>query len=291
MTTMNKSFERIQKRAQEAKAKAAKAESATEENTPPALPTQMNLPLELLGHGARGAPDAVLRSALFAATRPGKRRMLDNEKIASVSNVDIRQTGPQLQQIDLDVWIELVRLAAEAQSSVITVPVKGLLRRMKRDSGSKSRESLLSTLRRLNSTLVGISDGKRDYDGTLVFDHSRDERQQLVIQLNPRIAALFDKTSWSTVQLEQRRQLKRQPLGQWLHGYLSSHARPFPIKVATIRTLSGSTTKTLFHFRDDLKAAMRKVEEATGWKWQIDATDKLIVDRSTEVEINPQAVD
>lgn len=290
---MNKSFERIEKRAEEAKAKAEKADSSSAGgNNLPNLPAQMNLPLELLGHGARGAPDSVLRSALFAATRPGKRRHLDNERIASVSNVNIRQTGPQLQQIDLDVWIELVRLAAESQSSVITVPLKGLLRRMDRDSGSKSRESLLATLRRLNSTLVGISDGKRDYDGTLVFDHSRDERQQLVIQLNPRIAALFDKTSWSTLQLEQRRQLKRQPLGQWLHGYLSSHARPFPIKIATLRTLSGSTSKTLFHFRDELKTAMKKVEEATGWAWQIDTTDKLVVNRSGgEGENSPQPVD
>lgn len=281
---MSSSFERIQQRAAQAEAKAAARKDDANQQADTTAPTagdegeaQMDLPLELLGQGARGAPDSVLRSALFAATRPGKRRHLDNEQIASVSNVNIRQTGPQLQQIDLDVWIELVRLAAESQSSVLRIPLKGLLRRMNRDTGAKSRERLLATLRRLNATVVGISDGIRDYDGSLVFDHSRDEKQQLVIQLNPRVASLFDRSSWSTLQLEQRHKLKRQPLAQWLHGYLSSHKRPYPIRIDTLRTLSGSSAKELYHFRSELRAAMEKVSKVTGWAWQIDQTDKLIV--------------
>lgn len=280
---MNKSFERIQARARAAEAEKKKAGHELQGPTSLAKEkcTQLELPIELLGRGARGAPDSILRSALFSATRPGKRRHLDNEEVASVSNVTIRQTGPQLQQIDLDVWIELVRLAAESQSSILTIPLKGLLKRLDRDTGAKSRERLLSTLLRLNACVVSISyttkAGQRHYNGNMVFEHTRDEKQQLVIQLNPRIAALFDRSSWSTLQLEQRHQLKRQPLAQWLHGYLSSHARPFPIKVETLRTLSGSNAKHLRQFRAELRGAMEKVEEVTGWAWNVDASDKLIV--------------
>lgn len=280
--SMSTSFERIQARAAEAEKKKAE-EGQTSEPSPAPPAQQLELPIELLGRGARGVPDSILRSALFSATRPGKRRQLDNEQVPSVRNVDIWQTGPQLQQIDLDVWIELVRLAAEVQSSVISIPVRGLLKRLNRDTGAKSRGRLLSTLERLNASLVKIrytvKQGVRHYHGTMIFDVARDEKEHLVIQLNPRLAALFDKSSWSALQIEQRHKLKRQPLAQWLHGYLSSHARPFPIKVETLKTLSGSNTKTLFHFRSELRGAIEKVEDVTGWSCQIDSTDKLVVIR------------
>jgi hypothetical protein len=284
---MANSFERMQERAKLAEQK------QNEKTSVPAcveIDTQLELPMELLGKGARGAPDSILRSALFSATKPGKRRNLDNEAVAAVSNVTIKQTGPQLQQIDLDVWIELVRLAAETQNSVITVPLKNLLKRLDRDTGTKSRERLLSTLLRLNACLVSITykikDKERNYNGNMIFEHSRDEKQHLVIRLNPRIAALFDNSSWSTLQLEQRHKLKRQPLAQWLHGYYSSHAYPFPIKVETLRTLSGSTARHLRQFRTELKGAMDKVSGVTGWSWSLDSTDKLIVVKgvSTDAE-------
>lgn len=278
---MNSSFKRMEKRAAEAKARSEKPKVNDDEIGLDAnislAEKQMCLPLELLGHGARGAPDSVLRSALFAANRPGKRRHLDNEKVASVSNIEIRQTGPQLQQIDLDVWIELIRIAAEVQGSTIQIPLRTLLKRLNRDTGVKSRDRVISTLRRLNATLVGITHGKSDYDGTLIFDHARDENNHLVIQLNPRVAKLFDRSSWSNLQLEQRHSLKRQPLAQWLHGYYSSHKNPYPIKLETLRSLCGSNTRGLNHFRAEVRSAMEKVEDTTGWKWSIDKTDKLVV--------------
>lgn len=274
---MSSSMERIKQRA-------AKAEEKKNISFTPVIEcsnsTPLQLPLELLGQGARGAPDSILRSALFSATKPGPRRQLDNEEVASVANVTIRQTGPQLQQGDLDVWIELVRLAAETQNSYINLPLKTLLTRLNRDKGSQSKERLLSTLLRLNACLVSITytinKAEKNYNGNMIFEHSRDEKQHLVIRLNPRIAALFDKSSWSTLQLEQRRKLKRNPLAQWLHGYYSSHTRPFPIKIETLRQLSGSQAQSLFHYRDRLRDAMEKVQGATGWGWQI-KEDKLIV--------------
>lgn len=288
---MASSFDRIQARAKAAEEK---------EKKPIPIPvvsdeTNLELPLDLLGKGARGAPNAILRSALFAATQPGKRRHLDNEQVATVSNVTIKQTGPQLQQIDFDVWIELVRLATEEQNSVITVPLKSLLNRLNRDIGTKSRERLLSTLLRLNACLISITQktntGKISYHGSLIFEHSRDEKQHLVIRLNPRIAELFEKAAWSALQTEQRQQLKRQPLAQWLHGYYSSHKHPFPVKVETLKQLSGSTTAHLRNFRTELKSAMEKIAAATGWAWHIDSSDKLILVKGVSACADEQAVE
>lgn len=273
---MSKSFERIQERAEKALQQREKHEEL------PAV--QLKLPGALCARDARGVPDSMLRSALFSATRRGKRRYLDDERIAAVSNIEIRQTGQQLQQVDLDVWIELVRLAAEQESQTIHVPLKALLKRLRRDTGQQNRKRLLSTLLRLNAVVVSIEHDKRVYSGSLIFEQSRDEQQHLVIQLNPRIARLFDKNGWTHLQLAQRRQL-RSPLAQWLHAYLSSHQDPFPVKVATLRELSGSNSNTLFHFRSELRSAIGNVQAATSWRIRIDSNDKLITQKT------PKSVD
>lgn len=51
----------------------------------------------------RTVPNAVLRSALFGAIRR-RRRYMQGELIASVDGVRVLQTGPRLDQVDLDVW-------------------------------------------------------------------------------------------------------------------------------------------------------------------------------------------
>jgi hypothetical protein len=51
-----------------------------------------------------GAPNDVLRSALFAAIQGKTRRYLDRELLAVHDGVKIKFTGKQLDQADLDVW-------------------------------------------------------------------------------------------------------------------------------------------------------------------------------------------
>ena len=58
----------------------------------------------------RGAPNAVLRGALFAAVHKN-RRYMDRELLAAQSGITIRFTGKQLDQADLDVWEQALHLA------------------------------------------------------------------------------------------------------------------------------------------------------------------------------------
>ena len=86
-------------------------------------------------------------------------------------------------------------------------------------------------------------------------------------------AELYGLDGWSSVEFGQRMALRKQPLSQWLHGYYSSHAKPFPVKIETLHRLCGSQNSTLKGFKQKLISALNKLEEITHWSWEIDASD------------------
>ena len=68
------------------------------------------LQLPLWPEATRGAPNAVLRGALFAAVHKD-RRYMDRELLAAQDGITVRFTGKQLDQADLDVWEQALHLA------------------------------------------------------------------------------------------------------------------------------------------------------------------------------------
>src|SRR5713226_8429515 len=60
--------------------------------------------LPLWPEPARGVPNDILRSALFAAIQGKGREYFKHKLLASYDGVQIRYTGEQLDQSDLDVW-------------------------------------------------------------------------------------------------------------------------------------------------------------------------------------------
>ena len=91
--------------------------------------------------------------------------------------------------------------------------------------------------------------------------------------MNPKIIELYGLDGWSSVEFGQRMALKKRPLAQWLHGYYSSHAKPFPVKIETLHRLCGSQNASLKGFKQDLKLALEKLQEVTSWIWTIDDSD------------------
>jgi hypothetical protein len=128
----------------------------------------------------------------------------------------------------------------------------------------------------LASSVVEIKDGQRSYFGPLLLRGARDgETGRFFIELNPDVVALYGSDGWTQVEWEQRQALKGKPLAQWLHGFYSSHAKPYPIKVETLHRLCGSDNQKLFSFKQELKTALELVAVQTGWAWNID--DKALV--------------
>ena len=188
-------------------------------------------------------------------------------------------TGPQLDQADLDVWQHCLHLArAEGLGSRIQFSAGSFLKAIERGAGGKDIEWLKNAFRRLSSSVVEVSDGKRAYFGPMLIGGARDdETGQYVIEMNLKIVSLFGTDGWTGVEFEVRRALKKQPLSQWLHGFYSSHARPFGFKVETIHRLCGSENAAIKGFRQELRQALQRLAEVTKWTCEIDENDVVNV--------------
>lgn len=234
-----------------------------------------DIQLPLWADVCRGVPNSVLRSALFGVVRRGPRAFQQRVQKASVEGVKIIHTGPQLDQADLDVWEQALQLARTGGLGCrIQFTASQFLKCIGRGNGKSQHEWLKGAFARLAASVVEIKDAHRAYFGPILHHGGRDDDTgRYVIEMNPKIIELYGLDGWSSVEFGQRMALKKRPLAQWLHGYYSSHAKPFPIKVETLHRLCGSQNAALKGFKQDLKSALEKLEEVTHWRWSIDASD------------------
>ncbi len=228
---------------------------------------------------ARGIPNGALRSSLFGAIRKGPRKFLKRTTLHSVNGLTIVFNGPRLSQSDLDVWQHCLHLARiNGIGCRIRFTAYSFLKAIGRTTGKSDREWLKGVLLDLASSVVEINDSKRAYFGPLIHHGIRDdETGEYLIEVNPRVALLYGADGWTQIEWAQRQALRRQPLAQWLHGFYSTHTEPYPYKVETLRRLAGSENEHLFSFRQELRTAMLKVAEVTGWSWWIAEADLVHV--------------
>lgn len=236
--------------------------------------------LPLWSDAVRGVPNAILRSALFGVVRHGKKReYLERELKASVNGISIRYTGMQLDQSsDLDVWEQCLHIArTERVGEVVRFKLKAFLKSIGRGTGGTDRKWLISTLSRLQATSVEIQSGGLAYSGSLL-PHLWENKNtgEYCLQLNEKILCLFGAGAWTGIERDERKSLAGKSLAQWLHGFYSSHAEPYPYKVETLWGLSGSTVSHLRNFRVKLKVALAALEQATGWQCHIDEKSDLV---------------
>jgi hypothetical protein len=233
----------------------------------------------------RGVPNGILRSALFAAIRPThERRRIKNETLASVDGLTIIYNGDQLDQGDLDVYEGELHFAM-THGIPLGQPVlhsdAAILKSLGRGTGRKEYLRLRDSQIRLVGGVVEIKYGHYSYTGTLIREIYRDEKLKMTGPIfNPKLVALFQDGSYSSVYWEHRLALSDSPLAQWLHGHYSSHKQPYEYTVAKLHELCGSETASLRKFRQNLIAALAKLAAVTGWRCEIIAGDKVRVDRT-----------
>lgn len=259
---MATAMERLAKRAAEAEAR-----KAQQQEQPAEAATAAVVRLPLWPEAVRGVPNSVLRSALFGAIKRGRRAYLQREPLASVDGVTVLFTGPRLDQADLDVWEQCLHLARGKElGERIQFAAHGFLRSIGRSTGGKDVEWLKGAFARLSSSVVEIKDGSRAYFGAMLHGGARDdETGAYSIEINPKIVALYGREGWTQVEWQQRQALKGQPLAQWLHGFYTTHALPYPYRVETLHKLCGSEAKSLKDFRKDLRRALEHIQEVAGW--------------------------
>lgn len=235
----------------------------------------------------RGVPNGLLRSALFAAIRParGNQRVnFKNETMASVDGLTLIYTGEQLHQGDLDVYLGELHFSMThgiPLGKAVLHSECAFLRSLGRGTGRKEYERLRESLLRMVGGVIQVKHGHYYYAGSLINHLYRDEKLNMTGPVfNPELLALFQDGGFSGLYWQHRLALGDSPLAQWLHGHYSSHKQPFDYSVAKLHELCGSETKALRQFRFNLKEALSKTSEITGWQCGIVAGDKVHVDRT-----------
>jgi len=221
----------------------------------------------------RGAPSAIMRSALFGVVKRGKRAYLENKELMSWGSTSIKYTGARLMQSDQDVWLACVEACKRQMRTNVIISQRELMKLAKRKGSNTQR--LWSDLVRLRAATVEVIAEKGRYVGGLIDSAEKDEETgHIALSINPKMLALFG-GNVTHIDAEQRAALGLD-LSKWLQGYICSHAstwrKPHFIGLEKLQGLCGSTATTR-KFRQQIKKAMDELQQAdvvAGWNIEND---------------------
>jgi hypothetical protein len=231
--------------------------------------------LPLWPEPSRGIPNPVLRGALFAAVQGKNRAVFQRELLACQKGLQIRFTGIQLDQSDLDVWEQALHLARlHPLGTRCEFSVYSFLKALGRKTGKSEHEWLKNSFARLMGCGVELTNQqeRKTYGGSLLEFMRDDESGRYVVIFNPKILTFYE-GGWTAIDWQDRQLLRGKPLALWLHGYLATHAKPYPLKIETIRSFSGSSNKEIRFFKRKLIAALeelKKIEFIMGFDFEGD---------------------
>ncbi len=209
----------------------------------------------------RCAPNLLLRAALFAALGDAPRKFLDRVELATNSNSRLIYTGGQLDQGDLDLWLNLLHVARELpMGSPVRCTAYGLLKLMGRTDSGANRQILHKRILRLKATAIELQSGSVTYMGSLIQMAGKDDiTHAYVVVIDPALHRLFSRHQFTYLDKAIRQGLSGKPLAQWLHAFYSTHAAPYPLTADYLRRLSGSANADLKSFRQKLRRALGDV--------------------------------
>lgn len=247
--------------------------------SPVSQPPQLTAILPWWPKETRGVPNSIVRSSLFGVVKRGKRDYLTRVRPQSMSGISLTYSGPRLDQADLDVWLGILELFKSQDIGRVPFHIKPFLSSIGRTYSSGNRAWLFRAISRLAGAVIEIDDGHGHiYGGALISEFARDKTtDNMMLSINPKLAALFQATSWSRINLTERQALGQDQLAKWLHAFYSSHAEPIPLKTTQLQELSGAGTTETREFRRELREAMSRLATTTGWSWKIDQNDYLHV--------------
>ena len=227
----------------------------------------------------RAVPNAILRSSLFGVVGKGFRKYEKNVLKATAQGLTVKFTGEQLDQADLDVYLECVRRCSKKPlGDLVRFSIYDFLKSIGRNTGRSDHEWVKSCFMRLFTCGLELGDGRFFYTGHLINEQYRDDKTgEFVIAINPKISVFFSGDVWTGLSLTERNNLKGKLLAQWLHGFYSSHAKPFQYKVETIKELCGTNIKELYKFKYKLKKSLSDLSIVTGWTCWVDENDLVNV--------------
>lgn len=215
------------------------------------------------------APIAFLRSALFGIVPKGRRRAVEGLSLAHYGGFELRFTGEVLDQFDHDLWLVAVRLAREHGMGMnVHFSKRSILNALGWDTGGKSMTRLHNSFLRLVKATIEIQGKGSHYAGHLIDEvvftkspsGSEEGDDHYYFRLSPKMATLFAPEQSALLSVQERAKIKA-PLAKWLQGFILATPFAFPLPIAKLRQLSGSSESERYRFRSRITAALEELRE------------------------------
>lgn len=244
------------------------------------LGTAMQQLLPEIFEDKRAIPNCFLRGALFGMVRKGRRALVKDEPVFTMSQYEVSFSGEHLDQNDLEVWDTLIYLAKERNvDSELRITLYDLCQQMRLKYTNTSRDALIARVKRLKFGVVNIRLNKQEFFGSLINNGYVDSQGdgKLVIEYNKKLTPLFT-DDYTLISADIRHLLGDNQLARWLYNFYESHNQPIPFAITFIQKLCRSETEAK-DFKRKLKNALEEVKKAyfavnLKSKWSYEITNK-----------------
>lgn len=236
----------------------------------------------------RAIPNSFLRSALFGLVKKGKRAIVKNARIYTMSHYELLFSGEYLDQNDLELWDTLIYLAKSKKiENELRITLYELCNAMRLTTGKINYDRLVVRASRLQFASVGITDTSNNqiFLGHLLQNVFIDKNGdgKLVIMFDKHMGKLFHDNDFTLISVDIRHILGDNQLARWLYNFYESHNEPIPFAIDFIRKLCRSESQ-LKEFRRMIKTSLELVKKAhtrvnlkSKWDYEITKNDYLMI--------------
>lgn len=234
----------------------------------------------------RAIPNSFLRGALFGMVRKGRRALVDNMPIFTMSQYQLNFTGHELDQNDLELWDTLMFLAKNRNiENELRITLYDLCQQLRITDNNINREAVIKRIERLKIGTIKLSSGGKIFFGSLINNGyvDKDNDGKVVIEYNKKLAPLFADGDYTLISADIRHLLGDNQLARWLYSFYESHKKPIPFAIEFLQKLckSGSSSKD---FKYKLKIALSEVKKAhqavdsnSQWCYEITENNYLLI--------------
>lgn len=247
-------------------------------------PTQQLLPD--IFEEKRAIPNSFLRGALFGLVKKGKRAVVKDASMYTMSHYDLLFSGEYLDQNDLELWDTLIYLAKSKQiENELRITLYELCKVMRLTPGKLNYARLVSRASRLQFARVGITAEKQIFLGHLLQNIYVDKNGdgKLVVIFDKHIGKLFHDKDFTLISVDIRHILGDNQLARWLYNFYESHNEPIPFAIDFIQKLCRSEAEPK-EFKRMIKGSLELVKKAyysvdsrSRWDYEITGNGYLII--------------
>lgn len=233
----------------------------------------------------RAIPNCFLRGALFGMVRKGRRALVENQPIFTMSQYEVSFSGSEMDQNDLELWDTLIYLSKKRNiDSELRITLYDLCKQMKLSPTQTAYEALLARTKRLKFGVVAIKTGTKEFGGSLINNYYIDSTGdgKLVIEYNKKLTPLFHDGDYTLISANIRHLLGDNQLARWLYNFYESHNKPIPFDINFLKKICRSEAE-LKDFKRKLKNALEMIKKAhltanikSKWDYEINK-DHLLV--------------